>query len=175
MLVSSLVLVFAIACGDGESNSAEPTPAEGTPPTDAAAIREINLQQQSDVQAALTRVGGGKVADGEIAYADVTGDDREEAIVPITSGGTMGNVSYLVLTMDADETSLLLTRNLDPSSPSGINMKVEDGKLVEYIGEYGPEDPFCCPSVLRKTTFSWDGTKLKVEGEQRVPRGQQKQ
>ena len=54
---------------------------------------------------------------------------------------------------------------------------IEDGKLVEYSGEYGPQDPNCCPSVLRKTYFRWDGRKLQVEKEEKVPNpaGQKKE
>ena len=28
---------------------------------------------------------------------------------------------------------------------------------------YGPEDPNCCPSMLRKTTYVWNGTSLAVQ------------
>jgi hypothetical protein len=133
------------------------------------------MSQQADVKGAITRIGGGQVADNEIAYADLTGDKVEEAVVPITSGGTMGNISYLVFTMTSSGPSLILTRNLTPADPGGLNMTIENGVLVEYVGEYGPEDPFCCPSVLRKTPFKWDGSKLQPQAVERVPAGQRKQ
>ena len=44
-------------------------------------------------------------------------------------------------------------------------MSLEDGALMETRGVYGPEDPFCCPSQLRQTTFQWDGTLLHVRDE----------
>ena len=40
--------------------------------------------------------------------------------------------------------------------------------LVETAAEYGDEDPFCCPTVLRRTTFRWDGSQLQVEREQKT-------
>jgi hypothetical protein len=132
------------------------------------------MPEQKDVKAQIARIGGGSVAENEIAYADLTGDLREEAIVPITSGGTMGNISYLIFTPSADGARLLLTRNMDPKSVSGLSMTVENGALVEYVGEYGPEDPMCCPSVLRRTTFKWDGSSLQVSREEKVPKASQK-
>ena len=168
-----MVVVLGLACGDSSDAPAGPG-ADSTPP-DAGAIRDENFSHQSEVQAALTRIGGGKVAENEIAYADLTGDRVEEAVVPITSGGTMGNIAYLVFTPSQNGASLLLTRTLTPADPGGLNMTIEGGKLVEYVGEYGPEDPFCCPSVLRKTTFAWDGSKLQPGDAERVPAGQQKQ
>lgn len=173
LLAAPLLILLSLACddsADSDSPSASPTA-----PVDVAAIRDINFVDRSDVKATLSRIGGGKVAENEIAYADLTGDQREEAIVPITSGGTLGNLSYIVFTPNSDGASVILTRNLDPSSPSGLTMTVEDGALVEYVGEYGPSDPFCCPSVLRRTTFTWDGSKLQVGDEERVPAGQKKQ
>jgi hypothetical protein len=167
-----LTILFAIACGDGGSDASPTPPPAGTPPADAGAIRSVNMSQQKDVTAQMSKIGGGEVADKEIAYADLTGDQREEAIVPISSGGTMGNIAYLVLTPTADGADLLLTRTTDAKSVSGINMAVENGVLVEYVGEYGAEDPMCCPSVLRRTTFKWDGSKLEAAGEERIQRGQ---
>lgn len=94
--------------------------------------------------------------------------------MPITSGGTMGNIAYIVFTPEEDGAEPVLTRNRDASARGGIRMAVESGVLVEYIGEYGPEDPFCCPSILRKTSFRWDGSKLVESGTERQPAGQQK-
>ncbi|MGE0057280.1 MAG: hypothetical protein AB7P33_14460 [Dehalococcoidia bacterium] len=165
-------MLLLAACGGSDDDVSPTTQPSGTPPADADAIRDVDMTQQKDVAAAITRIGGGSVAKNEIVYADLTGDQREEAVVPITSGGTMGNLSYLIFTPSAGGATLLLTRNLDPSSPSGITMAVENGILVEYIGEYGPEDPMCCPSVLRRTTFKWDGSKLQVAGEERQQRPQ---
>ena len=41
--------------------------------------------------------------------------------------------------------------------------------LVETGAEYSAEDPFCSPTVLRRTTFRWDGSQLQVEREDKTP------
>jgi hypothetical protein len=36
------------------------------------------------------------------------------------------------------------------------------------VGEFGPEDPLCCPSMLHETTFRWDGTAFAIAHEEHV-------
>jgi len=108
-----------------------------------------------------------------VLYVDLTGDGLEEAIVPITSNGTAGNIAYLVLTLKKDVPSVILTRRLERGSAGGLKMAVDmnSGRpvLTETAAEYGDEDPFCCPSVLRRTTFRWDGALLQVAREEKTP------
>ncbi len=118
---------------------------------------------------ALGQLGGGALVPADILYADLTGDRREEAVVPISSHGTLGNIAYLVFTMVDDEPTPVLRRTLDRGSAAGgLVVAVTDGTLVETAGEFGPEDPFCCPSGLRRTYFRWDGSFLQVEREERL-------
>src|SRR5207302_11229719 len=115
----------------------------------------------------LTQVGG--FFDPRTAiYADVTGDGREEAILPLSSGGTLGNVAYQVYTLSAGAPVLILTATRDQATAGGPVMTVEDGKLVRTAGRYGSEDPRCCPSALLKTSYHWDGKALQVEREQEI-------
>jgi len=81
----------------------------------------------------------------------------------------LGNLAYLVFTLRDSAPTLVLSRTVDRATAGGLRMAVEDDKLVETAGEFGPEDPLCCPSLLRKTTFRWDGTRLQVEREEKVP------
>src|SRR5690606_12658276 len=107
-----------------------------------------------------------RVAEEAVTFADLTGDEREEAIVPVTSDGTLGNIAYLVFTLDDGAPRDILTRTMDRTTASGIVMDVENGILTETVGIYGAEDPLCCPSELRLTTFRWDGNELQVEREE---------
>jgi len=155
-----------IACGSGA-----PDGGDGSPklPSDAAAIRKVDIEKVDAVQTLLQRLGSGAIAAEEIVYADLTGDLREEAIVPVTSQGTLGNIAYAVLTLKSGKPEVILTRTLDRSvAGSGLKMEVRDGVLYETAGLYGDEDPLCCPSQLRLTRFHWDGSLLQVEREERL-------
>jgi hypothetical protein len=155
-------LFLTLACGDGGGRGSS---GGGSLPGDAQAIRSLDVESLPQAKALVDQLGSGKVDEGATLYADLTGDRREEAIVPVSSQGTLGNIAYLVLRLDSGKPEVVLTRTVDRTSASGLQMSVEDGVLVETRGVYGPEDPFCCPSQLRQTTFHWDGSKLQVEAE----------
>ncbi|MPZ49137.1 MAG: hypothetical protein GEU75_07540 [Dehalococcoidia bacterium] len=173
LLLPIALLLLSIACGSGDTPSLDAT--EAPPPADSQAIRQVDFRQQADVQTLLRQLGFASVDTDSILYADLTGDLREEAAIPIDSGGSLGNIAFLVFTLRSGAPSLILTRTVD--GVSGIVMQVEDGKLVETRGEFGPEDPFCCPSQLRRTEFRWDGSRLQVEREEVIanPAGGPKQ
>ena len=156
-------LFLTLACGDGSGGtSSSSTP---QPPNDAQAIRAVDLEQVDATEDLIGQLGTGAVDSGAIVYADLTGDLREEAIVPVTSQGTLGNIGYLVFTFESGQPEAVLTRTVDRTSASGLQMSVEEGVLLETRGVFGPDDPFCCPSQLRETTFRWDGSLLQVESE----------
>lgn len=159
----------SLACGDGGASSSKPTPT----PHDAAAIRRVDLTKEPAIETTLRQLGSGEVAVREVLYADLTGDGLEEAVVPITSGGTVGNIAYVVVTMPKTQPSVILTRRLERGSAGGLKMALDSTSgrpvLIETAAEYGDEDPFCCPSVLRRTSFRWDGSQLQVEREEKTP------
>ncbi len=157
------LLVLSIACGNG--GDAEGTPRELEQPEDARAIRAIDFEQVDALQELVAQLGTGAIETAAILFADLTGDQREEAIVPVTSQGTLGNIGYVILRLEAGGPEAILTRTVDRTAASGLQMSLEDGALLETRGVYGPEDPFCCPSQLRQTTFQWDGTLLQVRDE----------
>jgi hypothetical protein len=159
----AILSILAIACGNGgESRNASSDPKQ---PDDSQAIRRVDFEAIDLLQDMIAQLGSGAVESGAILYADVTGDQREEAIVPVTSQGTLGNIGYVVFTMESGKPAVVLTRTVDRSAASGLQMSVEDGVLLETRGVFGPDDPFCCPSQLRETTFNWDGAQLQVEDE----------
>ncbi len=136
-------------------------------PADAEAIRALDFSQVGAFQT-LVRQLAGEYDRRTVVYADLTGDGREEAIVPVGSGGTLGNVAYQVFTLRGGAPAAILTTTRDQTTPGGMIMNVEDGRLVRTTGKYGPEDPRCCPSVLVKTRYRWDGSSLQVEREDEV-------
>src|SRR5437899_3154077 len=150
--------------------SAKSSPATQLPdatPPDAQAIRGVDFGQEPALQT-LLRQTGGTYDPHAFVYADVTGDGREEAIVPISSGGTLGNVAYQVYTLKGLIPSAILTSTRDQTTAGGLIMSVLDGKLMRTVAKYGPEDPRCCPSALVRTYYRWDGVKLQVEREEEV-------
>lgn len=160
------MLIFS-ACGTGGTTSGG-TPTAVPTPKDAQAIHDVDVTQVPAIQTLLQQLGSGSVDARAVLYADLTNDKRDEAIVPVSSGGTLGNIAYVVLTMKSGKPQVILTRTMDRTTPSGLKMTVENGRLTETAALYANEDPLCCPSELRRTEFQWDGSQLQVAGEARI-------
>jgi hypothetical protein len=162
-------LLLTLACGPGTTSETDGTPTPEPTPADFAAIRDVDFTALPETEALLQRLASGRAVEAEVLYTDLTGDLQEEAVVPVTSDGTQGNIAYLVYTMDSGKPALILTRTLDRTTAGGLVMDTDDaGALLETAAVYGAEDPLCCPSQLRLTTFRWDGTVLQVAGEMKV-------
>ncbi len=168
-----VALCAAVACGgDGASKR---TPTVGgvgtikpipTPPGTVATgtdIRSVDLRAVPAVQQALADTRG-RLVQSDVRYDDVTGDRVAEAVVPIESGGTQGAVAVLVLTPEGASARALLE-----VQGSGLVASVEGGALVITEPAPGPDDPECCPSMLKRTTYTWDGSQLKPGETTTVP------
>ena len=175
-----LVLVaLAAGCGeggtDGGGSSASSTPtaeamtATATPavPTPAPEIRDEDLASQPGVQEFLASFGGEGLP-SDTMYADFTEDGIEEAVVHVSSGGTLGNLAVFVFGYGPGGLQELL-REIPESSRSGIRADITNGQLVTTEGVFGPDDPLCCPSQLRQRYYRWDGQELVIEREDVTP------
>jgi hypothetical protein len=179
--ISVLVLICAaamaaFACGSGsDDDDATPTAASqasstasagetATPATVDRRIRDVNIALVPDVQSVTTDTGG-FVAAGDVQYGDLTGDRVEEAAVPVSSGGTRGNIAFLVLTpadAPADGNTETLLSEL-AAAGGGLVLAIDAGKLVVTEPIFGPDDPECCPTDLQRTIYGWNGSALVVE------------
>jgi hypothetical protein len=104
---------------------------------------------------------GGQYVPAEVIYADLTGDGAEDAVVPISSGGTLGDIAFVVLGAIGGNTRTLVSEY--PKYGRGLAVAVVGGKLVVTEAVPGPDDPECCPSQLRKTIYGWNGVTLAIE------------
>ncbi len=122
---------------------------------DPKAIRTVELK-------ALLASPLGFVSTSEVAYADLTGDGKEEVVVPLASGGTAGDVAIVVFGYDPDG---ILRPLLLHQGPTGhLLFKLEKGKLIITEPIYGPNDPNCCPGGFTHMTYGWNGHALVLQG-----------
>jgi hypothetical protein len=162
LLVAALVIA---GCGQ-KDNQAESTPSPTLEPTATAEaspdISQVDFSQVPAVQS-LLEDSGGRLLPEEIIFADLTGDGVDEAVVPISSGGTGGDIAYAVFGDRGGDLEELL--QVKPEA-GRVTAAVEDGVLVDTQPIYAPEDPLCCPSQLRRTYYRWDGKELVVDREE---------
>jgi len=175
-IIAACVSLVAFAACDGDRGGDE-TPTRAVPSaaattgtviaaaTPSGQIRERDLESDPAVQELIEETGGEYVQENVI-YADLSDDGIDDAVVPISSGGTLGNVGFIVLTPTESGTTPLL-REL-PSESGGIALNVVDGELIALEPVFGPDDPECCPSMLRQTTYAWNGAALALIGQQTI-------
>jgi hypothetical protein len=163
LLVAGLAVV---ACGRFQDEEPEATSSPPVEPTATVVpgpdIAEVDFSQVPAVDD-LLEGSGGRLLPEEIIISDLTGDGAEEAVVPVSSGGTGGNIAYAVFGYrDGDLEEILRVK----PEAGRVMVSIEDGVLVETQPVYGPEDPLCCPSQLRHTYYRWDGEELVVDHEE---------
>lgn len=171
----AVAVTAAAACGGGGDDD-EPTPAPTSGATAAPTlpgavtpagdIRGVDIQSVEAVQGRLAE-SGGSINQEDVIYADVTADGIDDAVVPVASDGTLGLVGFMVLTPTAEGAAVIL--DIFPSSSyPGMAVDVVGDKIVMTQPVPGPDDPECCPSFLRRTTWAWNGAALAIETSETV-------
>ncbi|TAK59302.1 MAG: hypothetical protein EPO22_10390 [Dehalococcoidia bacterium] len=146
--------------GHNTAPSSVSTATPGATPTPSQAIRMLDLKNSPPVQKVIAE-SGGQFVQSEVIYADLTDDGQEDAVVPISSGGTLGDIAFVVLGATGGNTRTLVSEY--PKDGRGLAVVVFGDKLVVTEAVPGPDDPECCPSQLRKTIYGWNGVTLAIE------------
>jgi hypothetical protein len=100
---------------------------------------------------------GGHPLFNDVLYVDMNGDGGEEAVIPLHSGGTAGNIGFFVYRQASPAPTLV-------ASIGGYKQwtRVEDGKLVGTDALYTGWEGNCCPSAFRHTTYALEGDQLQI-------------
>jgi hypothetical protein len=140
-----------------------PTPTAPASGTATPAIAGEDLTQQPGLRDFLS-TSGAQVDPQAIIYADLTGDGEAEAIVPVSSGGEGGNIALFVYSLQPSG----IEQVLDYKPDMRLQVAIDGGKLTVTEPVSAPGDPLCCPSELKITTYSWDGSQLAVSDQRTV-------
>lgn len=125
-------------------------------------IQEIDLTKIPEI-VAFADVTSGRIATKTAQFADLTGDGRDEVLVSVASGGTFGNYGYFVVTLDDGWPEVIREVTAKPSSRHGLTVEILDGSILETSRVYEPDDPNCCPSLLKRTYYEWDGQGFQMK------------
>jgi len=179
-IIVAAVLTFS-ACDDGGDNGNGVTPtdiaiATGTEPSTFVSIptetpprtvtgsdiRQEDLPGRQEVVDFISTAGG-EVDPSAILYADLTEDDIEDAVVPISSGGTGGNLAVFVFGYaQGGHGGVRELLRVVPESGS-IQASIVEAQLGLQEPVFAASDPMCCPSQIRTTTYRWDGSELVID------------
>jgi hypothetical protein len=115
----------------------------------------------SDAIVDLLRQGGGFVAK-KVTFADLTGDDRQDAIVRVHSGGAAGVVALFVFSTHGQDEGAQLRVLYRRQTLVGAAARIrKDGLLSFTSSVYADGDEVCCPSETTTTVLEWDAKAEK--------------
>ncbi|MHB1361444.1 MAG: hypothetical protein ACYCW5_02450 [Thermoleophilia bacterium] len=136
---------------------AETATAEATTPGPSQSAGDIRSVDWPSVTGAAASSSSSDAATKgfveSVLYQDLTGDGSEEALVLVRQPGSGAHLGYFIYTMEAGDPVMLFERQ--NVSHGKVELGTQAGSFVETEPVYGPQDPNCCPSNLRVTTYTW--------------------
>lgn len=103
-----------------------------------------------------------------VQYADLDGDGAEEAIIPVSSGGTAGLLGFLLFREGTPAPRLALAETGYKLSFT-IEERQEGRQLAIYRPNYVGFEPNCCPSSTTRTLTRLEGDRLVVVATETEP------
>jgi hypothetical protein len=127
------------------STPAATATADAGPPVDS--LREVDFEALPVAAALINRAGGGEVHAERVIFEDLTGDEREEAVVVVESGGTAGDLAVAIYRLQENRPLLALF------AKTAGRVEVRLGLVVTSVGVFAADDARCCPSQLRERAY----------------------
>ncbi len=115
----------------------------------------------SSVIKELLRAGGGFV-DRSIVFRDLTGDERDDAVVRVHTGGADGVVAVYVFSTDVRDPDGELGVVLRSQRLRRASTHISDGVLSYRHSRYAEGDEPCCPSRIVETELRWDDARKRL-------------
>jgi hypothetical protein len=103
---------------------------------------------------ALLRDRGGFVAP-EIAFADLTGDSRSDAVVLVDTGGAAGSVALYVFSTHGKAADSPLRAVYRSQQLYRASATVSAGTLILRTAKFASGDDLCCPAKVVERVYAW--------------------
>jgi hypothetical protein len=107
--------------------------------------------------------GGGFVAP-EIAFSDLTGDKRSDAVVLVETGGAAGAVALYVFSTHGQSANSDLRAVYRSQRLYRATSEIAGTTLIVRVPRFAPGDDVCCPAKIIERKYSWsDQAKTLVK------------
>src|SRR4051794_14841532 len=119
---------------------------------------------------ALLRERGGFVAP-EIEFADLTGDERSDAVVLVDSGGAAGAVALYVFSTHGKAADSPLRVVYRSQQLYRASAEISAATIILRTPRFADGDDLCCPAKIRERVYAWsdEATTLKQRSSEDVP------
>ena len=101
--------------------------------------------------------------DRAVAFKDLTGDDRADAVVRVQSGGAMGAVAVYVFSTDTGVKNSGLKAVFRSEELRRAQTRIRDGVLRYRSARPQPGDELCCPAAVAETRLRWREKKHRFD------------
>jgi hypothetical protein len=103
---------------------------------------------------ALLRDRGGFVAP-EIEFADLTGDERSDAVVLVDSGGAAGAVGVYVFSTHGKAADSPLRAVYRSQQLYRASAEISAATLILHTAKFASGDDLCCPAKVVERVYAW--------------------
>ncbi len=148
-VLAALAVAFAVVLATTGGSSAAPSRSQ-------ALFKKLLLADGKTTAAikALLRDDGGIVA-ADIAFGDLTGDGRSDAVVLVDTGGIAGAVALYVFSThgeaeDSDLRAVYRSQRLYRASS-----EIADATLILRTPRFAEGDDVCCPAKIVQRVYAW--------------------
>lgn len=108
----------------------------------------------------MLRDRGGFVAP-DIQFADITGDERSDAVVSVDTGGAAGRIAVFVFSTDGKAEDSPLRVIYRSQRLYRASTQISDGALILRAPLYATGDDLCCPSKTAERTYAWSAAQQR--------------
>jgi hypothetical protein len=132
----------------------------GAAPSKSQTLFRKTLLADAKTTAAIKTLlrDGGFVAP-EIEFADLTGDDRSDAVVLVETGGAAGAVALYVFSTHGKSANSDLRAIYRSQRLYRVTAAVVNARLIVRVPRFSRRDDVCCPRKIVERTYSWSAAK----------------
>jgi hypothetical protein len=167
VLAALLLAVTATLLATGGSSAA--------PSKSQSLFRKTLLEDAKTTSAVKNLLRGGGIVAPDIAFADLTGDGRSDAVVLVDNGGVAGAVALYVFSTDGEAEESDLRAVYRSQRLYRASVEIASGRLIVRTPRFTEGDDVCCPAKIVERTYAWnDGDKtlrLRSSEEMEGPTG----
>jgi hypothetical protein len=162
-MLATVVLAAAVTLLTTAGSSAAPSKSQSL-------FKKTLLADAKTTSAVKTLLRSGGIVAPDIAFADVTGDGRSDAVVLVDTGGVAGAVALYVLSTDGEAEESDLRAVYRSQRLYRASAEIADGKLIVRTPRFTEGDDVCCPAKVVERTYAWNkrARALRLRGSEEM-------
>ena len=147
LAVPALALATALLVTGGSSAA----------PSKSQALFEKTLLEDDRTTTAIKELlsGGGGIVAPDITFADLTGDDRSDAVVLVDTKGVAGAVALYVFSTHGEAEESDLRAVYRSQRLYRADTEVSERALIVRTPRYAEGDDVCCPAKVVERVYVW--------------------